>query len=70
MSSLRTTQLFALLLGATIAPVLVVSSYLYYLRTHPPVNYIFSDYGALVAAVFIGAIFAYCCGYLRGVVPA
>jgi hypothetical protein len=67
MSAQRTTQILASLLGATLGPILVLSSYLYYSRTHPPINDTSGDFGALAAAVLIGAICTYCLGQLLGV---
>jgi hypothetical protein len=66
MSSQRTTQILASLLGATLGPILVVSSYLYYSRTHLPINDTSGDLGALGAAVLVGAICIYFLGRLLG----
>ena len=66
MSARLTTKILASLLGATVGPILVVSSYLYYSRTHPPINYSSGDFGALAVAVLAGAVCMYSSGRLLG----
>jgi len=66
MSAQRTAQILASLLGATLGPIVVVSSYLYYSRTHPPINYSSGDYGALAAGLLVGAPCIYSFGHLLG----
>jgi hypothetical protein len=62
----RTIQILALLSGATLGPIVVVSAYLYYSRTHPPINDASGDFGALAAGVLLGAICIYFLGRLLG----
>jgi hypothetical protein len=54
MAAQTTTRNIASLLGATLAPILVVSSYLYYSRTHS--KDFSGDYAAIAVAALVGAI--------------
>jgi hypothetical protein len=54
MSARTATRIIGSLLGATLGPILVVSSYLYYSRTHS--KDFSGDYIAMAVAVLVGVI--------------
>lgn len=54
MSARTTTRIIGWLSAATLGPVLVVSSYLYYSRTHS--KDFSGDYAAIAVAVLVGVI--------------
>jgi hypothetical protein len=54
--SLRSVlRIFAWAVGATLFPFVVATSYLYYSRTHDHWGEPLGDFGALFAALFVGA---------------
>jgi uncharacterized membrane protein YedE/YeeE len=55
MSPPLVTRVVAWVFGATLLPFVVVSSYLYYSRTHNYWAEPFGDFGALLAALVVGA---------------